>query len=367
MNPNVLYQWMEEMTTHLPSLSVPQARNAALFSYGVVLAQDCRQHAIARHLTAYGSVSGMERRLQRFLSNVHLSVEQVAREWTAWVLQAWVDKQEVVLLVDETKLADHLAVMMVGIAYRQRCIPLIWRCYRANDASSYPAEGQAQMIGSLLRQIASVMPLTTKVMVQADRGIGTSPALIGQVEALGWYYLFRITRKSKIVCDEETEYTIHDMVAPGEIWQAQGKVFKQRGQIPARALALWSQGYAEPWALVTNAPNATGWEYAQRNWQEQGFRDLKSGGWMWGNSQVWQPEHAARLLLLLTCAYAWMVAVGTCVLLKTPRRCRRDTRGERPRQSVFQIGLDCFYTGSAQAHWVCLKLLFISDKPSFEN
>ncbi len=129
----------------------------------------------------------------------------------------------------------------------------------------------------------------------ADRGIGCSPELCRAVAALGWYYLFRLTCQTKIVT-ESGDYTIAQQVQPGDIWAASGLVFKQRGRIPAHARALWEVGYDEPWALVTNDERLTGHEYARRNWQEQSFRDLKSGGWQWGQSRVRLPAHVERLL-----------------------------------------------------------------------
>ena len=55
--------------------------------------------------------------------------------------------------------------------------------------------------------------------------------------------------------------------------------------------------------VVTNDERLTGYEYARRNWQEQSFRDLKSGGWHWGDSRVRSPQHVANLLVLLALAY----------------------------------------------------------------
>jgi len=110
-------------------------------------------------------------------------------------------------------------------------------------------------------------------------------------------------------------------VQPGEVWQQSGQIFKRRGRIPAPARALWGVGYNEPWALVTNDARLTGHEYARRNWQEQCFRDLKSGGWHWGDSRLRSPQHVANRLVLLVIAYTWVVALGSKpLLLASPNR-----------------------------------------------
>ena len=39
------------------------------------------------------------------------------------------------------------------------------------------------------------------MLVEADRGIGTSPQLLRTIEAMGWYYLVRVAKGVKIAMD----------------------------------------------------------------------------------------------------------------------------------------------------------------------
>jgi len=361
MNAKLLYQWKEMLASHLPSLNGWQVENVGLFSYGVVLAESCQQQQIARRVACGETVESSARRLRRFLDNEALCLSALFVEWTRWVVEA-MEGERVILMVDETKLNETVAAMVVGMAYEGRCIPLAWRCYSANDAASYPAEGQVGMIAQLLQGLRPAMPVDKTVVVLADRGIGTSPELCRQVERLGWKYLFRVTRQTKLVTETE-EYTIAAMVQPGETWAASGRIFKKRGRLPAHARALWQVGYEQPWALVTNAPELTGAEYAQRNWQEQSFRDLKSHGWQWDESQIYLPEHMARLLLLLSLAYGWMLALGSHAVQHSQTFPLSRHPDGRPRRhwSLFKEGLRVF-AENVQRHTVCLEWAFLPDK-----
>ncbi len=73
------------------------------------------------------------------------------------------------LLVDETKLSDKLNVMVVGLAYPGRCYP-----------PTHPARSGRNCRGR------------GRGVVQADQGIGTSPALVRAVWCLGGHSLFRV-------------------------------------------------------------------------------------------------------------------------------------------------------------------------------
>jgi hypothetical protein len=69
----------------------------------------------------------------------------------------------VVLLVDETSLQERLKVMAVSLAYRGRAIPPAWPM------------GQVAVIATLLQWGAAGIPPGCSGLVQADRGLGTSP------------------------------------------------------------------------------------------------------------------------------------------------------------------------------------------------
>lgn len=361
MNAHVLYQWEEEIAGHLPNLNSWQQANLALFSYGVVLAGSSQQGSVARQVNGAEQVTSTVKRWQRFLGNVAIDLEAFFVAWSGWVLGA-LGQTRVTLLVDETKVGERLAAMVVGVAWEKRCLPLAWRVYGANSAADYPAEGQVKMIEGLLALVKAGAPPGVKVLVEADRGIGTSPALCKAVAGLDWTYLFRVTCQTKIVT-AQGDYTIASQVQPGDIWAASGDVFKKRGHIPAHARALWSPGYDEPWALVTNDEHLTGHEYGRRNWQEQGFRDLKSGGWHWGESRIRLPDHMARLLVLLVVAYAWMVALGSQAVAADTAQplVRRPDGSTRRLWSLFTEGLR-FFVEFVQRYSVCLGLVFVPDK-----
>lgn len=360
MNHKLLYQLEEMLSAHLPCFNGWQQANAALFSYGIIKAESCQQGAIARAVSCAEQVESAARRFRRWLDNSAVDLAAFCEGWSRWVV-SHIGSEQITLLVDETKLHDRIGVMMVGVAWEGRCLPLAWRTYRANSRADYPAEGQVGMICSMLERVKAGIGSSTAVLVLADRGIGCSPALCRGVEALGWHYLFRVTCQTKLVT-ERSDYTIAQQVRPGELWMQSGQVFKKHGQIPAHARALWGVGYDEPWALVTNDARLTGHEYARRNWQEQSFRDLKSGGWHWGDSRLRSPRHVANLLVLLAIAYTWMVALGSQAVAAGCAQplVRRSDGSFRRLWSLFKEGLR-YFAQLIQRHTVCLGFTFIPD------
>jgi hypothetical protein len=332
--PEVLCRWRAAISSHFHHLSKPQARVLAVYSLGIALAKRCALAATAEALAVLGKPDTVERRLQRFLSNARIDWAVSSQALAAWVLAAF-SGTIVVLLVDETSLQDKLKVMSVCLAYRGRAIPLAWWCYRPQR---WPM-AQVALIGQLLQQVAAGMPAGKTVLVQADRGIGCSPELLRRIQALGWYYLVRVQGQVRLRLEDGRCVAFRELLTqPARPWSGWVWAFKKAHWERCWAVAQWKRPHEQPWLLLTNWPNAQGHWYAVRMWEELAFRDLKSCGWEWQRSRVWEPEHANRLWLAMALAYVWTLSLGTQVIRHKGLR-QELTRGKRWAHSVFRLGL----------------------------
>jgi hypothetical protein len=335
-----LYQWSKEVREHLAGFSRPQAFMLAALSLGVVLARCCGLRRAAEALFSLGKPDTVERRFQRFLSNEGIKLEAGCMGVSRWVLESLPAGLRqfgglVTLLVDETSLNEHLKVMVVSLAYQGKAIPLAWWCYRQE---AYPMS-QVKLILTLLRWVAKGMPPGVAVLVEADRGIGTSPSLLAGIRKLGWHYLVRVQGLVHLLLKDGREVAMTELVhSPGECWEGEAQAFKKAGWIKCKAIAYWGKGHEEPWLLLTSYPKAEGNWYGVRMWEELAFRDLKSFGWGWDKSKVWKPEHAGRLWLVMALAYALALSLGSRAMLHE-RLWRELARGKKSRTSLFRLGL----------------------------
>lgn len=328
-----LYVEMLRLVQYFSFLGAWQRRALALWCSGVILAERCQLSTVADALLCpeFPSSTALVKRLSRFLHNPRISDERLSQAWVQWVARRF-DSPHWVVLVDETKLSNHLSVMMVGLAYRQRAIPLLWRCYRPKH---YPPEGQVAMIEELITRLRLWLPETIVLTVQADCGIGTSPNLIRALERLGVMYLLRVQEQTRVRLPSGQILPIARLVTPGKSWCGKAEGFKKAGWLPLYVCVHWEVGLNRPWCLVTNSRWRTPTDYALRSWHEQSFRDLKSFGFQWDTSQVWEPAAAHRLLFVLTLAYTWVLSQASCFT----RPERMSPSRSAPRESLFRRGL----------------------------
>lgn len=334
MSLEELYHWQGAVRSAFAHLGCWQGLGLALYSYGVIQARQCAPSRVAEKLALVGKADTVQRRLERWLDNDRLDWQTCCQAWSRWVLGHY-SGQRLILLVDETKLGDHLSAMVVGLAYRGCCIPLAFWCY---PPQQWPLP-QVQLIETLLGWIAPSIPTGVIPLIQADRGIGTSPDLLRAIVALGWHFEVRVQKNTRLRREAQADCPLAALVsAAGQTWRGTGQVFKKAGWLNAEVVVVWGAAYRECWCLVSNCPDVTGWDYAVRYWQESSFRDLKSDGWQWHTSRIWTPAHANRLLLVLALAYAWVLTLGTLVC-SDAAIARWVTKGRHATYSIFRLGL----------------------------
>jgi hypothetical protein len=325
MNVPSLYHGVSQLVNEF-ELECRLRRVLKHFTLGVVASQSCQLGDIALALQPLGQPSSQERRLQRFLANPRVEMTALQQQWSRQVLRR-MRAEQLLLLVDETALSDHLKIMVVGVWGVGGCVPLAWRCYAP---TAYPAESQVRLIRDLLARIWPSIAVPTPVVLLADRGIGTSPDLIEAVTGLGADILFRVQATTRFRDVEGVEHSLRALGIRGETWQSVGDVFKKAGWLSLHATVHWQPNYEQPWCLVSSTPLPAGL-YGCRFDHEVSFRDLKSDGFDWQRSHVWLPEHAERLLLVLALAYWLVLSLGQWLA--------PAARGQTSRWSAFRRGL----------------------------
>lgn len=292
----------------LPQLHGHQSKALADCSFAIALACDCRARRVGVAIPTRATPASSSRRIERLLANERLEVPVVQQALATAVLQAWAGGT-VLLLLDETPKANDLRCLTIRVGYRHRALPLASVCYRP-DA---PPESMPPLVRRLLQQVHACLPSGSKPVLLADRGLAW-PTLIDWCDEHHWHYLLRLQGQTKVRLGDGSIGTARQLVSrPGRQWLGKAEVFQKAGWRQANVVAYWRADGSEPWLLVTDerASLRHCGTYAKRMWTEESFRDDKSSGFGWGDSQVNEPEHAGRLLLLMALAMLLAASLGS--------------------------------------------------------
>lgn len=287
-----LYETVREwVTTVVAGQGYPQpaAKRVALLVTGLIAGERATESGLASTLAGLAITGSKEesiaRRLQRIWTDERLDPRRllpaVFQAGLPWLLAGLVAAhaaneasgaghhrrfRPVRLIIDETSTADHVHLLVIGLAYQGLVLPVTVRCWQQN--APLPAGEYWGHLGDSLWEVYRLLPpeLRDHVLVLADRGYG-SPRLLDQLAALGWSSVVRCQDQTRIRLPDGTVCPVRQLAPrPGAVWPGgfttpaeaapdePVAVFKTAGWRPCRVVAVWQVGSAEPWLLLTDLP-----------------------------------------------------------------------------------------------------------------
>jgi hypothetical protein len=358
-----LQECCQAVSELLPEEPKPERTALGGLMCGVVHAESAQLSRASAATPGMAQDRSKQRRAQRLVANPRLDIARAQRRLLARVLRG--RRGRVDLLLDATTngaTAEQAGTVTLVLALRWhgRAVPLVWQSWTADE----PGQHWARAIPRLCAAVAEQLPEAVRVVLLADRGLGTV-ALARTARGLGWHYLFRVQRRTRVRLPEGTVREIGSLVPcptpgqPGRRWERQGCIDDatvgaartKRGPtwvsdwdaaLPTNVVALPGSHPDDPWLLITDLPASPARcrEYRRRTQEEELFRDLKSFGWQWQTSRLRRPDRVDRLLLVLALATLWIDALAHHVLRHRLQPLLEDR--SRRCYSFFQLGLRWF-------------------------
>jgi hypothetical protein len=334
------YALYAELSHLLRQCITPLPRHAhkrlVWFVVGILLAQSivCRRIALAQSRRGGDSllVASHERRLRRLLNDPRLTWAETYAPALRRLVR-WNPAHPVSLLIDESGHTDQNRLLLAALWYRGRAVPLAWvqRPVQLPDDVGY-----WDLVQTLLQQVAQLLPPALTVTVMADRAFGT-PAFTDLVAGYGWQWVVRVQGQTCFRDRQGSRRTLRTLVSqPGQRWHGCGEVFRKSGWRSATVIAFWDCHHREPLLLASN--RAMRWQllplYLRRGAIEQLFRDWKSAGWQWEQSQVRDPAHCERLYL----GMAWATLLTLCAGRQVASEQLHAPHLPRAQSGLFQLG-----------------------------
>jgi Transposase DDE domain len=331
-------QWHGQVKQFFTMLHGHQKKVLALFVLGAIKAESIVVQRVAEELLdeSDAKAPSIERRLQRFLSNERIDVEQVWDQFLEQVLPYW-RNQQIHLILDITPFEEHAQVVYVGLLLQSRVLPLAWRVMPGQEQWE---QGQWEIVAQLFERVARALGEADCTLL-ADRGLSCLK-LIQLCQAHGWHYLLRI--KQDEWCCRKLRGTFHPwqqccqiVGQTGKQWYGTIRLWKEHAY-ETQLSAVWEEGQEEAWFLISDRPAGRKRVKAYR-WRmrvESTFQDMKSRGWQWEASHVRERGRLERMLLVLFLAFWWLMHLAASCI-HHGRRDRYD-RHDRRDKGMLRIG-----------------------------
>jgi len=333
-NNHPYHTWFQKIGQMWSHLKLPQQRNMAWLIVGLYLSKSVFLSKIAAKIPSNAVQVSIERRLSRFLDNPAICVRPCYDPLVTPLLQSLSETGVVRLIVDGTKVGFENQLLMVGVAYHRRAIPVAWTwvdCARGHSSASVQL--------ALLEHVRRMLPAGTTVLLVGDCEFG-AVEVMRQLERWQWMYVLRQKPNNLVQLPGGDWQSFDNLVQKDgqSFWLGQG-LLTAKHAYPLNLLAHWKRGEKEPWLLATNlnSRQETLKAYGHRMWIKEMFGDWKKHGFDLESTHLNNFLKLSRLTLAVAVLYLWLVDVGSHVIKNSQRRL--IDRNDRRDLSIFQIGL----------------------------
>ncbi len=308
--------------------------NLAAVALGILRSRSLQVGQIVTASPLEGTRDSLKKRVQRFLKNASVTVDDYYQPLAKRLLQRLVaGGTRVHLTLDRTEWGDF-NILYVCVGWRRRALPLLWRML-GPGASSFAEQKE------MLEVVASWVPPRARVLLLGDREFGTG-VLAQWALQQGWGVCLRLRAHEYVRRAGALAFEMLPLVLPGERRFWPHLAFTQKHAVEGLNLAMyWAPTAAEPWYLITTAPTCKQACacYATRFRIEEMFKDFKNNGRGFGLelTGVQHADRLARLLLALALVYTWLLLWGAYVIAKGQQRLVDNVR--KPTLSLLQTGL----------------------------
>jgi hypothetical protein len=303
---------------------------------GIFLSRSVHLSRIASKIPGTAVLNSTIQRVRRFLNNPAIRV----RDWYEPVAKDLLQTQAkssgaIRLILDGSKIGFGHQLLMVGIAYRRRTLPLAWTWVRCRRGHSSAGKQLA-----LLDYVHALIPPGYRVSLCGDSEFGSSQVL-QTLDNWRWDYVLRQKGSHLVQLDGQAWLRFGDLIekAGQSLWLGPA-LLTQKHAYRVNLLAHWKPGEKEPWLLATNLPSlkAALSLYRRRMWIEEMFGDFKKHGFDLESTHLRHFLRLSRLTLAVSLLYVWLVSVGSQTI-KNGKRHLVDRRGRKD-LSVFRIGFN---------------------------
>ena len=306
----------------------------AMMITGIVMSRKAQLSVMSAEIPGDAKNQSIEMRMRRWVKHPEIDVEVTYMPFAQQILAGLAD-EPIVLAMDGSQVGRGCMVLMVGVVYRTRLLPLAWVVYKGKKGHTTAARHI-----EVLKKVLPLLPEGAEVVLLGDAEYD-SPEMISWVQSeTSWQFVMR-TAPNLLAQQGNDWHKIGSFeVTHGRLRMIHSIAFTKEAALPLNLVIWWGSEYDDPIFLVTNLHNAShaAWFYRRRFRIETFFSDQKSRGFHIHKSHLASPKRLSRLLIAACLAYIWMVCLGLLTLATGDHKL--IDRTDRVDKSIFRLGLD---------------------------
>jgi len=306
----------------------------AMMITGIVLSRNAQLSQMSSEVPVAAKDKSVEMRLRRWVKHGKINADMIYMPFARQILAA-LASAPLVLVMDGSQAGRGCMVLMVGVLYKKRALPIAWVVYKGKKGHT-----SAQRHIQALEKVLPLLPEGSEVVLLGDAEYDTTEMLVWVATNTHWQYVLRTSPQIYVQEGQNSQPISAYPLAQGQLFHRHQVGFTQDGTVSLNLIGWWGSRYQEPIFLITNLPNAyQACRFYRRRFQiETFFSDQKSRGFHIHKSHLSDPVRLGRMLVAACLAYIWMICQGLWVIASN--NTGLIDRTDRTDKSLFRLGLD---------------------------
>ena len=310
-----------------------QVVTLAMMISGIVLSRNAQLSAMSSEIPTDTKEKSIEMRMRRWVKD-EIDVETVYLPFARQILEA-LSHLPLVLVMDGSQAGRGCMVLMVGVLYQKRALPIAWLVYKGKKGHT---SGKRHI--EVLKKVLPLLPEGSDVVLLGDAEYDTTEMINWVEKNTVWQYVLRTSPQIYVRAGQKNQPIREYPLEKGQVLHLHEVGFTQTAEVLLNVIGWWASQYEEPIFLVTNIQNAyQACRYYRRRYRiETFFSDQKSRGFHIHKSHLSNPLRLSRLLIAACLAYIWMICQGLQVIASN--QAALIDRSDRNDKSIFRLGID---------------------------
>ena len=212
----------------------------AMMITGIVLSKKAQLSEMSSEIPADVKDKSIEMRLRRWVKYDRIDGDLIYLPFAQQVLSA-LSNQELLLVMDGSQVGRGCMVLMVGVVYKKRTLPIAWLVYEGKKGHT-----TAERHIEVLEKVKVLLPEDARVLLLGDAEYDTTEMLLWLQENTIWNYVLR-TSPQIYMSTELKEHKIGDLpLKKDQVLRYLNIKFTKTAEVQTNLVLWWMSRYEKP-------------------------------------------------------------------------------------------------------------------------
>ena len=207
-----------------------QVVTLAMMIAGIVMSRNAQLSAMSSEIPSEIKEKSIEMRMRRWVKD-HIDVEAVYMPFARQILEA-LSHLPLVMVMDGSQAGRGCMVLMVGVLYQKRALPIAWLVYKGKKGH---ATGERHI--QALEKVLPLLPADSEVVLLGDAEYDTTEMIAWVEKNTAWQYVLRTSPQIHVRSGQKNQPIRDYPLEKGKMFHLHEVGFTKTGEVTLNVIS----------------------------------------------------------------------------------------------------------------------------------